>query len=514
MTENGLSFLISKERYHKKAHLDNKGVWAVGYGSIFWESGTPVKDGDSVISEKFALDLLKNTISIYENMVEKDVLFDNYSKLNDNQKDALTSFLYSYGDTNFMGSDVCTIIRSGDVNNKAKIKDAFMEPKNCLVLKKNKWVKDKDMTKRRSEEASMYFGEKTNVKKVDTNGTSTTSTNSGIVTQETYNSSYGINNMFYELSHSPDWVVTPFKKYPRKSNNWSSLSSGSSCPQVGDLLFAYHDGLTSGQHHHVGIYMGMHDGQNYIAEGNSRYGTNIHEESGRGVQISPIATSRLSLDTDIITHFAHCKKTEIPQTAGLINKEGNSSFNNANYTYITVVGEENMKHFKIIDLTRSEQAKNNNIDNVPTQEARKNLVNLTNYLLDPLYDAVKDIGILFVTSGYRNEELNRIVGGSSISQHKSGQAVDLGIKCKGSKGDALLKVAKILLENEDIGYSYDQMILENVNSGLLLRPEWLHISFVSKEKNRTYNDTTKLMYSTGNGKYISVTRDYVLSREV
>lgn len=534
MTDNGLKFLMSKEGCRTDAYWDATGkVWTIGYGNTYWADGTPVKQGDKLSSNADALALLKAVVPKFEASVRNSVTAAVYDTLTDGQKDALTSLTYNIGGGNFQKSTVCKRVKAN--KNDRTIKDAFM------MWNKSGGQVLKGLVTRRAEEAAMYFNEPVEIPNIDlSGGGSTTSTSSGTIVQTAYDPNFGDDNMFYELSHSSDWTVTPFKKYPRRSNNWSPLVSGSTCPKVGDILFAFHDGVTSGQHHHVAIYMGMHDGKKYVAEGKSRRGSKIYEATNSGVQVSDMANSRLALDGDIITHFAHCNKISITQTDKQASRVGlasvgsvgtPTSFNNTNYSYTPAVGEENMKHFNLIDekqyrykagnssLIYSNTAHSNNLSNAPTQEHRQNLVNLVNYLLDPLYEAVEaeGIGKLFASSGYRSQEVNAKIPGAEGSQHMKGQAADIQITgCKGSAGNALLKVAQLLLTLEQTsGFSYDQMILEGFNSNddyQALRPVWLHLSFKSKSTNRTYKDVNKLLSWKKSVGYKPLTPEQVLSK--
>lgn len=526
MTDNGLRFLMSKEGYRQQAYLDKASkVWTIGYGNTYWPNGTKVKKGDKLVSKADAFNLLKSVISTFENSIKNSLTIEVYNTLNDNQKDALTSLSYNIGVGNFNKSTVCSLVK----NNKDdhNIRDAFM------MWNKSGGKVLNGLTKRRAEEAAMYFGEHVNIPDIDLTSSGTISTSSGTVAQYMYDPNFGDNNMFYELSNNPDWTVTPFKKYPRRSNDWSSLVVGPSCPKVGDLLFSFHDGASSGNHHHVAIYLGMHDGKKYVAEGKSRRGNKIYEATNSGVQVIDIGKSRLSLDSDIITHFAHCNSANILQTSrresqlGLCSNYGShTDFSNINYRYAPVVGEDKMKHFTLIDknnedkssLIYSKTAHSNKINNVPSTQQRQNLVNLVNYLLDPLYEAVEAAGIgkLFVSSGFRNHELNSRVHGEKDSQHISGEAADIQISgCKGSAGNALLKVAQLLISLEASGFSYDQLIFEGFNNDedyQALRPSWLHMSFKSKEKNKRYSDPKKLLCWKENRGYKTLTPDEVLSK--
>ncbi len=76
---------------------------------------------------------------------------------------------------------------------------------------------------------------------------------------------------------------------------------------------------------------------------------------------------------------------------------------------------------------------------------------------------------LRVSSFYRNSILNKAVGGSSTSQHVKGQAIDI----QGTGKVSNKMIFDYIKENLD----FDQLINEYNYS-------WVHVSYVSKEKNR------------------------------
>jgi len=69
-----------------------------------------------------------------------------------------------------------------------------------------------------------------------------------------------------------------------------------------------------------------------------------------------------------------------------------------------------------------------------------------------------------VTSGYRNEELNRIVGGSSSSYHMKGLAADL--QCKNPNRFEIARLFNIVVElDKQKIISIDQVIIEHNKTG-------------------------------------------------
>lgn len=85
-----------------------------------------------------------------------------------------------------------------------------------------------------------------------------------------------------------------------------------------------------------------------------------------------------------------------------------------------------MKYFTLKELLHSEVALRNNIVNLPPRheavQVYYNLVALVDNLLDRIRErfAVS----MIITSGYRCERLNKLVGGVDNSQHMKGEAVD------------------------------------------------------------------------------------------
>jgi len=113
-----------------------------------------------------------------------------------------------------------------------------------------------------------------------------------------------------------------------------------------------------------------------------------------------------------------------------------------------------------------------NIDNTPTDEHERNMVLVAEEIFEPLRTYVG--GPIKINSFYRSPELNRAIGGSSKSQHCKGQAIDID-DTFGKMSNA--EMYEFIKENLD----FDQMIWEFGNDN---NPDWVHVSYVSPEKNR------------------------------
>lgn len=125
-----------------------------------------------------------------------------------------------------------------------------------------------------------------------------------------------------------------------------------------------------------------------------------------------------------------------------------------------------MKYFTLKELTESSTAKQFNISNDPNETITQNLINLVNYILDPLREAWGSP--IYVTSGYRSPELNKKVKGAKTSQHVLGQAADI-------KGGDKITNKKLFQLIQSLKLPYDQLIDEYDYS-------WIHISYSPRNR--------------------------------
>ena len=80
------------------------------------------------------------------------------------------------------------------------------------------------------------------------------------------------------------------------------------------------------------------------------------------------------------------------------------------------------RYFSLSEFTRSTAAANMGHPNQPPPQVVTALRELVATVLDPLRE---EEGPVRITSGYRAPDVNRAVGGSSTSQHVSGEAADI-----------------------------------------------------------------------------------------
>lgn len=86
-----------------------------------------------------------------------------------------------------------------------------------------------------------------------------------------------------------------------------------------------------------------------------------------------------------------------------------------------------MKYFTIEELTHSDTAERCGLKNEPGAKEIANLRRLAETVLDT---ARERFGApIYVNSGYRSAEVNRLVGGAKRSCHLQGRAADLDTRC-------------------------------------------------------------------------------------
>lgn len=128
-------------------------------------------------------------------------------------------------------------------------------------------------------------------------------------------------------------------------------------------------------------------------------------------------------------------------------------------------------NFKFSELIYSDTAVKNNINNMPDINSLDNMLDLIYFCLQPIRDKIGKP--MIITSGYRCQQVNKLVGGAVNSQHTKGQAADFTIKG--------MTPAQIIFQISVMGIEYDQLINEY--------DKWVHISF-----NKGYNRKQLLKY--------------------
>ena len=126
------------------------------------------------------------------------------------------------------------------------------------------------------------------------------------------------------------------------------------------------------------------------------------------------------------------------------------------------------KYFTLKEMCASDEATKRKIDNFPSFTVAEHLVELTATILEPLRAAWGSP--IKVTSGYRCDALNRVVGGVATSVHRLGWAADL--QPSNGKIDEFIAFTKNWLVKNNI--KFDQLLDESKG-----KTRWLHIGIRS-----------------------------------
>ena len=126
------------------------------------------------------------------------------------------------------------------------------------------------------------------------------------------------------------------------------------------------------------------------------------------------------------------------------------------------------KNLTLDEATKSATAIKNGISNKPSSEHLSNLIQIAAKIFQPVRDHFQKP--IIVSSGYRSQALNDLIGGASGSQHSKGEALDLD----GSVDNFL--IFEFIKNNLE----FDQLIWEFGDDE---NPDWVHVSYKT-ENNR------------------------------
>lgn len=131
------------------------------------------------------------------------------------------------------------------------------------------------------------------------------------------------------------------------------------------------------------------------------------------------------------------------------------------------------KHFSLAEMVASGTAKQRRINNYASPAVIENLRTLCALMEQVRY--VLGGRPIEVLSGFRNDELNKLVGGSETSAHRYGLACDF----RPPSHLTLFQAALLIAES---GLIFDQLILE---------PTWIHIGLAPATKKQRQQVLTK-----------------------
>lgn len=146
-----VEFITKFEGFESKPYLDIAGVPTIGYGATYYQDGRKVKMSDPPITNACALDLKEFHIEETEKVVRKYVK----SNINQNQFDALVSWIYNLGEGNLKTS---TLLKKINANpNAPTIRNSWVQWNKARNPKTKQLEVSNGLTTRRNEEADIYF---------------------------------------------------------------------------------------------------------------------------------------------------------------------------------------------------------------------------------------------------------------------------------------------------------------------------------------------------------------------
>ena len=146
-----VEFISNFESFRAKPYIDIAGHPTIGYGATYYQDGRKVTMQDPPITHECALDLKAFHIKVTEDIIHKYVK----SKLNQNQFDALVSWVYNLGEYNLK---ISTLLKKINANpNDPTIKNSWVQWNKARNPKTGKLELSNGLNRRRHEEVAIYF---------------------------------------------------------------------------------------------------------------------------------------------------------------------------------------------------------------------------------------------------------------------------------------------------------------------------------------------------------------------
>ena len=145
LDSKGYDLIKKFEGYSDRPYKCPAGIPTLGYGNTYYPNGVKVKLTDKQITKEYANEML----AFVADNFAKDVLKVVKSNITVNQLNALTSFAYNLGMTNFRNSSLLKLVNNNP--NDANIAKEFLKwnKANGKVLN--------GLTNRRIAESALYF---------------------------------------------------------------------------------------------------------------------------------------------------------------------------------------------------------------------------------------------------------------------------------------------------------------------------------------------------------------------
>lgn len=144
-SETGINLIKRFEGFSASPYICPAGVPTIGYGFTYYPNGKRVTMQDSPISEEWAEEVLRRLLQEYELATDSLTRDD----LTQNQFDALVSFCYNVGVTNFRHSTLLKLVNTNPTEPNIAKQFRRWNKSNGRVIK--------GLVKRREAEIALYF---------------------------------------------------------------------------------------------------------------------------------------------------------------------------------------------------------------------------------------------------------------------------------------------------------------------------------------------------------------------
>ena len=145
VTQNCINLIRDFEGLRLKPYLCPSGIPTIGIGCTRYDNGKPVTMADPAITTPKAIELLRNRLTYCEQVINRLVTVP----LNQNEFDALVSFVFNIGEGNLANSTLLRMLNAGEDKDET----------SAQLLRWNKagGVPLDGLTRRRQAERSLFL---------------------------------------------------------------------------------------------------------------------------------------------------------------------------------------------------------------------------------------------------------------------------------------------------------------------------------------------------------------------
>ena len=134
------------------------------------------------------------------------------------------------------------------------------------------------------------------------------------------------------------------------------------------------------------------------------------------------------------------------------------------------------QHITYAEAVRSDTAKRAGLNNWFTTEQLDRMKLLAEKVYEPLVEHFKQP--IYISSFFRSKEVNKLIGGSTSSQHLANNGAAMDLDADNNVGVNNQQVFDYIKDNLD----YDQLILEDIKPDGSIG--WIHVSYKEKDNRK------------------------------